>query len=111
MAWRGVVDEDAVAAAGCGDLIDTYAFFLTPREMVLSYWQPGADDDFRSGRRRLNWIWYHLVRSAELETLCTDASGRCHNGGIPPPLIRPEVIAAFRTEVRAVLAPQYIALT
>jgi 2-polyprenyl-6-methoxyphenol hydroxylase-like FAD-dependent oxidoreductase len=111
VAWRGVVDEDTVAAAGCGDLIDTYAFFLTPREMVLSYWQPGADDDFRSGRRRLNWIWYHPVRSAELETLCTDASGRRHNGGIPPPLIRPEVIAAFRTEVRAVLAPQYIALT
>ena len=76
VAWRGVVDEDAVAAAGCGDLIDTYALFLTPREMVLSYWQPGADDDFRSGRRRLNWIWYHPVRSAELETLCTDASGR-----------------------------------
>jgi hypothetical protein len=98
VAWRGVVDEDAVAAAGCGDLIDTYAFFPTPREMVLSYWQPGADDDFRSGRRRLNWIWYHPVRSAELETLCTDASGRRHNGGIPPPLIRPEVMAAFRTE-------------
>jgi 2-polyprenyl-6-methoxyphenol hydroxylase-like FAD-dependent oxidoreductase len=37
VAWRGVVDEDAVAAAGCGDLIDTYALFLTPREMVLSY--------------------------------------------------------------------------
>jgi 2-polyprenyl-6-methoxyphenol hydroxylase-like FAD-dependent oxidoreductase len=107
VAWRGVLDEDTVAAAGCGDLIDTYALF--PRELVLSYWQPGADDDFR--RRRLNWIWYHPVGSAELEILCTDASGRRHNGGIPPPLIRPEVIAAFRTEVRAVLAPQYIALT
>src|SRR5262249_22684702 len=76
VAWRGVVDEDAVAAAGCGDLIDTYAFFLTPREMVLSYWQPGADDDSRSGRRRLNWIWYHPVRSAELETsTAADPSG------------------------------------
>lgn len=32
VAWRGVVDEDTVAAAGCGDLIDTYAFFLTRGE-------------------------------------------------------------------------------
>jgi 2-polyprenyl-6-methoxyphenol hydroxylase-like FAD-dependent oxidoreductase len=111
VAWRGVVDESAVGPAGCADLIDAYAFFLTPREMVLSYWQPGGEDDSRPGRRRLNWIWYHPVHPADLESLCTDASGRRHHGGIPPPLIRPEVIAAFRKEARAVLPPQYIALT
>jgi 2-polyprenyl-6-methoxyphenol hydroxylase-like FAD-dependent oxidoreductase len=79
--------------------------------MVLSYWQPGSDDDPRPGKRRLNWIWYHPVDPAELNDLCTDASGRRHDGGIPPPLIRPEVIAAFRMQARKVLPPQYIALT
>ena len=41
----------------------------------------------------------------------TDASGRRHDGGIPPPLIRPDVIAAFRTQARAMLPPQFVALT
>src|SRR5262249_39810133 len=96
VAWRGVVDEDAVAAAGCGDLSATCAFFLPPRERVLSYGQRGADEGSRSGRGRLNGICYHPVRWAELKPLCPDARARRHNGGIPPPLIRPEVIAAFR---------------
>jgi 2-polyprenyl-6-methoxyphenol hydroxylase-like FAD-dependent oxidoreductase len=110
VAWRGVIEERAVPPA-CAELVDSYGFFLTPREMVLSYWQPGADDDHRAGRRRLNWIWYHPVPAKALPDLCTDSAGRLHDGGIPPPLIRPEVAAAFRGEVRAMLPPQYIALT
>jgi 2-polyprenyl-6-methoxyphenol hydroxylase-like FAD-dependent oxidoreductase len=110
VAWRGVIEERAVPAT-CAELVDSYGFFLTPREMVLSYWQPGADDDHRPGRRRLNWIWYHPVPAKALPDLCTDAMGRLHDGGIPPPLIRPEVVAAFRAEVRAMLPPQYVALT
>jgi len=109
VAWRGVIEEHAVPAA-CAELIDSYTFFLTPREMVLCYWQPGADDDHRPGRRRLNWLWYHPVHAAALPDMCTDATGR-HHLAIPPPLIRPEVIAAFRNEARAILPPQFIALT
>ncbi len=45
-----------------------------------------------------------------LQDMCTDASGR-HHAAIPPPLIRPEVIATFRAEARALLPPQFIALT
>jgi len=110
VAWRGGVDEAAVPAAA-RELLLSYGFFLTPREMVLSYLQPGTDDDHRPGHRRLNWLWYHPVHPAELPALCTDATGRHHGVAIPPPLIRPEVIAAFRAEARAILPPQYIALT
>lgn len=111
VAWRGGIDERDVPAAARPALIDSYGFFLTPREMVLSYLQPGADDDYRPGRRRLNWLWYHPVHPDALEALCTDATGRHHDAGIPPPLIRPEVIAAFRAEARSILPPQFIALT
>jgi 2-polyprenyl-6-methoxyphenol hydroxylase-like FAD-dependent oxidoreductase len=111
VAWRGVVDENAVPAAACEVLFNAYGFFLTPREMVLSYWQPGAEDDHRRGRRRLNWIWYHPLHARALPGLLTDATGKRHDAGIPPPLIRPEVTAAFRAEARAILPPQYIALT
>ena len=110
VAWRGVIEESAVPPAA-RELRESYTFFLPPREMVLSYWQPGADDDARPGRRRLNWIWYHPVHARALAALCTDAAGRHHAAGIPPPLIRPAVIAAFRAEARALLPPQYVAVT
>ena len=45
VAWRGVVDEDAVAAAGCGDLIDTYAFFCADGSDAC----PVFPTDLRSG--------------------------------------------------------------
>ncbi len=111
VAWRGVIEEHAVPSIARADLIDSYVFFLPPREMVLSYSQPGADDDHRPGHRRLNWLWYHPVHASKLPDLCTDASGRHHGVAIPPPLIRADVIAAFRAQVREILPPQFIALT
>jgi 2-polyprenyl-6-methoxyphenol hydroxylase-like FAD-dependent oxidoreductase len=109
VAWRGVVDEHAVPPA-VAELIESYGFFLTPRAMVLSYWQPGADDDHRPGHRRQNWLWYHPVSAAALPDICTDARGHHHGAGIPPPLIRRDVIDGFRAEVRAMLPPQFVAL-
>jgi hypothetical protein len=44
------------------------------------------------------------VDEAELAELCTDTSGKCHGTSIPPPLIRPEVVADFRRSARAELA-------
>ena len=108
--WRGVIDEPAVPQAARGELFESYAFYLPPREMMLSYLHPGADDDLRPGRRRMNWLWYHPVNAAALQAMSTDADGR-HHAAISPPLIRPEVIAAFRTDARALLPPQFIALT
>jgi 2-polyprenyl-6-methoxyphenol hydroxylase-like FAD-dependent oxidoreductase len=108
--WRGVIEELAVPQAVRADLFESYAFFLPPREMMLSYLQPGADDDLSPGRRRMNWLWYHPVNTAALREMSTDAAGR-HHAAIPPPLIRPDVIDAFRTDARALLPPQFIALT
>lgn len=111
VAWRGVIEERALPQQACADLADTYVFFISPREMVLSYWQPGADDDARPGHRRLNWLWYHPTHANRLPDMCTDAGGRRHGLAIPPPLIRAEVIEKFRADARAILPPQYIALT
>jgi 2-polyprenyl-6-methoxyphenol hydroxylase-like FAD-dependent oxidoreductase len=55
--WRGVIEELAVPQAVRAELFESYAFFLPPREMMLSYLQPGADDDLSPGRRRMNWLW------------------------------------------------------
>jgi len=107
--WRGVIDELAVPEAARGEMFESYSFYLPPREMVLAYLQPGADDNLRPGRRRMNWLWYHPVHADELADMCTDATGR-HHLAIPPPLIRADVIAAFLDTARAVLPPQFLAL-
>jgi len=111
VAWRGVVPEAMVPAVARADLVGPFGFFVTPREQMLSYLQPGPDGDHRPGHRGLNWVWYHPVHATTaLPALCTDASGQIHGFGIPPPLIRPEVIAAFRAEAAATLPPQYQAV-
>ena len=111
VAWRGVIEENELPRMAERELRDNYVFYLPPREMVLAYWQPGGDDDPRPGRRRLNWLWYHPYKIEALADLLTDASGKHHAAGIPPPLIRAQAIAAFRAEARALLPPQFIAVT
>ena len=106
VAWRGVRPESAMPALVRETILDQSAFFLPPREMVMSYPVPGRDDETTPGKRGFNWLWYHPVHAtAKLPGMCTDASGRVHAISIPPPLIRPEVIASFREEVAAMLPP------
>ncbi|MDB5401532.1 MAG: hypothetical protein JWQ55_3550 [Rhodopila sp.] len=103
IAWRGVLQEHEAPALVRETIFNRFAFFLPPREMVLSYPVPGPPF-------ALNWMWYHPVHETEvLPAMCTDASGRVHGAGIAPPLIRPEVVAAFRAEAHALLPPPFAA--
>lgn len=105
--WRGVVAERDIPPEIHAALFGDYVFCLPPGEMMLGYAVPGPDDDIRPGRRAFNWVWYRPVEEHEaLPALLTDATGHRHGLGIPPPLIRPELIAAMRAEARALLAPQ-----
>ena len=107
VAWRGVVDEWAVPPDVHREIFGYYTMCLPEGEMMLSYAVPGRDNDTRPGRRGYNHIWYRPTDfDATLPRLCTDASGRCHGISIPPPLIRPEVIAESKAAARALLAPQ-----
>jgi 2-polyprenyl-6-methoxyphenol hydroxylase-like FAD-dependent oxidoreductase len=84
------------------------AFGLPPGEQFLGYPVAGPDDDLRPGHRRYNWVWYRPAEEAtKLAELLTDAAGTVHEGSIPPPLIRPAVIAAMRADARRLLAPQF----
>jgi len=107
VAWRGLVDEKSFSPEVHRELFERYTFCLPRGEMMLSYPVPGRDNDTRPGRRGYNHIWY---RPTDLERalpdLCTDATGRCHGIAIPPPLIRPGVIANIKATARELLAPQ-----
>jgi 2-polyprenyl-6-methoxyphenol hydroxylase-like FAD-dependent oxidoreductase len=106
VAWRASIDETDVPAELWGEMVGLYAFCLPEGEQVISYAVPGRDNDTAVGRRAYNIVWYRPADRAALADICTDAQGRHHAAGIPPPLIRPDVIARVKADARAHIAPQ-----
>lgn len=105
--WRGLAEEAALTPAVHRELIDKFIFCLPPREMMLCYPVAGFTHSTRPGERCLNFVWYRPAdESRELARLCTDINGRRHDLSIPPPLIRPEVLAELRHVARDTLSPQ-----
>ena len=106
VAWRASIDEADVPAELWAEMVGLYAFCLPEGEQVISYAVPGRDNDTAVGRRAYNIVWYRPADRAALTDMCTDAQGRHHAAGIPPPLIRPDVIARVKADARAHIAPQ-----
>jgi 2-polyprenyl-6-methoxyphenol hydroxylase-like FAD-dependent oxidoreductase len=105
VAWRAVLDERQMPSAIHREIFDLYTFCLPEGEQLLGYPVPGRDNDTAVGRRGYNIVWYRPVDPLALTGMCTDASGRHHAAGIPPPLIRDEVIARVKADASALLAP------
>jgi 2-polyprenyl-6-methoxyphenol hydroxylase-like FAD-dependent oxidoreductase len=106
VAWRAVLDEQRVPPDVHRQIFELYTFCVPEGEQLLGYPVPGRDNDTAIGRRGYNIVWYRPVDSSVLEDMCTDTSGRYHAGGIPPPLIRNEVIKRVKADATALLAPQ-----
>jgi 2-polyprenyl-6-methoxyphenol hydroxylase-like FAD-dependent oxidoreductase len=106
IAWRAMLDEGEMPAAIRAELFERYTFCLPEGEMLLAYPVPGRWNETQAGRRAYNIVWYRPVDPATLVDLCTDAHGRHYGTAIPPPLIRPELIAEIRAVARALVAPQ-----
>jgi 2-polyprenyl-6-methoxyphenol hydroxylase-like FAD-dependent oxidoreductase len=109
--WRGLVHERDLPPDLHGELFSSMTFCLPLGEQIICYPVAGPGDDLRPGYRWLNLIWYVPAdERTELPALLTDVNGTTHSGSIPPPLIRPEVVAAMRSHAEEVLAPQFRAL-
>ncbi|HEY6993490.1 MAG TPA: FAD-dependent monooxygenase, partial [Xanthobacteraceae bacterium] len=107
VAWRAMLDESEVPPDIRAEIFERYTFCLPEGELCLAYPVPGRNNETQRGRRAYNIVWYRPTDPATtLVDLCTDASGRCHGTAIPPPLIRPEVVAAIKATARALVAPQ-----
>ena len=91
VAWRGVIDDRDVPAETLKVVSGRIVFCFPPGEMLLSMKVPNG----------VYFIWYRHVSS--LAELFTDATGRNHGMSIPPPLIRPELIAEMKTHAIDVL--------
>ena len=103
VAWRGLTAE-AEVTIDRALLFESNAFSIPGGELAVSYPVPARDGDLRPGKRDYNIVWYRPTDAVALADLNTDASGRRHEQ-IPPPLIRPDVIAAVKADARALLAP------
>jgi 2-polyprenyl-6-methoxyphenol hydroxylase-like FAD-dependent oxidoreductase len=106
VAWRASIDEADVPPAIWRELVDLYAFCLPEGEQLISYAVPGRDNSTAVGRRAYNIVWYRPVDRDTLVDFCTDTNGRLHANGIPPPLIRPDVVTRIKADARATIAPQ-----
>lgn len=108
IAWRGLVEESVLSEGTLKDVFPYFAFGLPPREQMIAYPVAGKDNAVEPGRRRYNFVWYRPAdETTTLRGMLTDATGRVWADGIPPPLIRPDVLAGVRQAAREVLAPQF----
>jgi 2-polyprenyl-6-methoxyphenol hydroxylase-like FAD-dependent oxidoreductase len=108
IAWRGLVDETRLSPGTHAAIFDKFAFCLPPREQILGYPVAGEGNSTEPGQRRYNFVWYRATREDdELPDLLTDASGKCWSNGIPPGLIRPDVLADMEDAATDLLAPQF----
>lgn len=108
VAWRGLTDEAVLSAATHRTIFELFAFCLPPGEQMLGYPVAGIGDNLDPGQRRFNFVWYRPAdEQTQLPDLLTDEHGRRREDGIPPQLIRADVLAAMRQAADDVLAPQF----
>ena len=74
----------------------------------LGYPISGADDELRIGHRRYNFVWYRVADASKLKQMCVDEHGTEYEFGVPPPLVRKDLIAQMRAEAETLLPPQYL---
>lgn len=108
IAWRGLVEESVLSERAKQEMFPYFAFGLPPHEQMIAYPVAGKNNAVEPGRRRYNFVWYRPADEATtLHDMVTDATGKVWMDGIPPPLIRPEVLAKAHQAAREVLAPQF----
>ena len=97
IAWRGLLPEADMPVELHREVFDHQILNMPEGQNIVAYPVPGPDNDLRPGHRAYNFVWYHPVEEHRLlRDMCTDASGRYFEQGIPPPLIRPEWVPRMR---------------
>jgi 2-polyprenyl-6-methoxyphenol hydroxylase-like FAD-dependent oxidoreductase len=106
--WRGAPNESDLAPETRRTMFPYYSFFVADQLQALGYPISGVDDELRTGHRRYNFGWYRVADAATLQQMCVDDHGREYEFGVPPPLVRKDLIAQMRADAEALLPPQYL---
>ena len=108
LAWRGMLEERHATSEFVANCFSALNFSFPDGEELIGYPVAGADGSVDAGRRRFNIMWYRPVPpGAELQNMFTGTDGVHYETGIPPSLVRPELIAAMKEQARRVFPPVF----
>lgn len=106
--WRGMLEEAAFSPSAHAALFEHLTFCHLIGEQMLGYFVAGANDALEPGQRRYNWVWYRPASEERgLADLLTDSSGKQHDEGIPPRLIRREHVERLRADAERMLSAEF----
>jgi 2-polyprenyl-6-methoxyphenol hydroxylase-like FAD-dependent oxidoreductase len=108
LAWRGMLEERHATPEFVESCFSALNFSFPKGEELIGYPVAGADGTIDPGQRRFNIMWYRPVAPGpELRNMFTGTDGVHHETGIPPSLVRPELIKAMKEEAHRVFAPAF----
>ena len=108
LAWRGMLEERHATSAFVESSFSALNFSFPKGEELIGYPVAGANGAVDVGQRRFNIMWYRPVPpGTELQNMFTGTDGVHHETGIPPSLVRPELIKAMKEEARRVFSPVF----
>jgi 2-polyprenyl-6-methoxyphenol hydroxylase-like FAD-dependent oxidoreductase len=106
LAWRGMLEERHAAPEFVENCFSALNFSFPKGEELIGYPVAGASGAVDVGQRRFNIMWYRPVApGSELRNMFTGTDGVHHEAGIPPSLVRPELVKAMKEEAHRVFSP------
>jgi 2-polyprenyl-6-methoxyphenol hydroxylase-like FAD-dependent oxidoreductase len=106
--WRGAPNESDLLPETRRTMFPYVSFFLADQLQAAGYPISGMDDELRTGHRRYNFVWYRVADAAKLKQMCVDDHGHEYEFGVPPPLVRKDLVVQMRAEAESLLPPQYL---
>jgi 2-polyprenyl-6-methoxyphenol hydroxylase-like FAD-dependent oxidoreductase len=106
--WRGAPNESDLSPETRRTMFPYISFFLADQLQALGYPISGMDDELRIGHRRYNFAWYRVADTAKLKQMCVDDHGHEYEFGVPPHLVRKDLVVQMRAEAETLLPPQYL---
>ena len=108
LAWRGMLEELQAAPEFVDSCFSALNFSFPKGEELIGYPVAGASGTVDVGGRRFNIMWYRPVAPGpELRNMFTGIDGVHYETGIPPALVRPELIKAMKEEAQRVFSPVF----
>ncbi len=108
LAWRGMLEERHATPEFVDSCFASLNFSFPKGEELIGYPVAGPGGTVEVGQRRFNIMWYRPVSpGSELCNMFTGTDGAHHEAGIPPHLVRPELVAAMKEEAHRLFPPVF----
>ena len=103
VAWRALTPRDKLSPAAQDFIRDGFGFQQVPGDQMVGY----AVLSPENGQVGVNIVWYRRTEPERLRDILTDAKGVHHPEGIPPQLLRADIVQWARDEAHRMLHPAW----